>query len=369
VTKEWGKVSSLDDREKQVYQNLGTYEKKLHAMQALNSYHNQPETFLALLELHKKRQVSLEQLLSLERPKTGTGSLIANDTRLGTTLEQLFLLWEADEGRYGLARKSDKTKKDFMRTYDEHFQDIKKIYVKDLTIQDMQRPVDRSDKSINNLRFYKILLNSLFEYAISQQLIPKEANLTSYIDLSNVSSGTKMKREAFSLQEIETLWGSLDKDEYVSVVLMLIYSGLRINELLKLKKENVYLEDRYMITGSKTDAGRDRRVPIAEKVVRFYEYWMRRSNNEYLISVRLHRKNKPVGDVTFRNEYWKPLMAMLGMDHTPHDTRHTTAKLLATAEVDRRWVNQILGHAGSDLAESTYTNLEVKPLLTAINKI
>lgn len=56
-----------------------------------------------------------------------------------------------------------------------------------------------------------------------------------------------------------------DTNIYDTVVLMLIYSGCRISELLDLKKENVYLKGRcFKIVEAKTAAG-IRTVPIAEK--------------------------------------------------------------------------------------------------------
>ncbi len=53
---------------------------------------------------------------------------------------------------------------------------------------------------------------------------------------------------------------------------MLIYSGCRISELLDLKKEHVNLEEHYFnIVQAKTAAG-IRVVPIADKVLLFFEY-------------------------------------------------------------------------------------------------
>ena len=52
-------------------------------------------------------------------------------------------------------------------------------------------------------------------------------------------------REPFSKTEVAKLWDVKDSNIYYTVILMLIYTGCRIGELLDLKKENVNLEERY----------------------------------------------------------------------------------------------------------------------------
>ena len=55
-------------------------------------------------------------------------------------------------------------------------------------------------------------------------------------------------------------------DKYYQIVLMLIYTGVRISEMLDLKKENVHLKEQYFdVLASKTENG-IRIVPIADKV-------------------------------------------------------------------------------------------------------
>ncbi len=65
------------------------------------------------------------------------------------------------------------------------------------------------------------------------------------------------------------MWDNAYSVKHVPIVLVLIYTGLRIGELLDLKKEDVYLEKRYFdIKEAKTKSG-IRSVPIAEKSSRF----------------------------------------------------------------------------------------------------
>ena len=150
------------------------------------------------------------------------------------------------------------------------------------------------------------------------------------------------------------------------MILMLIYSGCRISELLDLKKENVNIKDRWFdITASKTDAG-IRKVPISDKVLPFFEYWYNLNDCEYLISTP---DGKHLEYRNYYDSYWKTLIDQMDMEHRPHDTRHTCISLLAEAGVDDRLVKKIVGHKGQGVTQQVYTHFEIEALLEAINKI
>jgi integrase len=187
------------------------------------------------------------------------------------------------------------------------------------------------------------------------------------VDISKAGNPNAMDRKPFTQKDIKLLWGSKDANIYMTVILMLIYTGLRIGELLDLKKEDVHLDERWFyVRESKTDSG-IREVPIAEKIVPFFEYWMNRKC-EYLVCT------PDDNQLTYRNyydSYWQPLLDELNLgSHRPHDTRHTCVSLLTTQGVDERIIKKIVGHSGAmTLTERVYTHLDVKVLLEAINKI
>ena len=62
-------------------------------------------------------------------------------------------------------------------------------------------------------------------------------------------------------------------------------------------------------------------------------------------------------------------MKMMGMNYTAHNARKTCVSLLTTARVDSRWIKKIVGHSSQDLTEDVYTDIELEPLLEAINLI
>ena len=147
---------------------------------------------------------------------------------------------------------------------------------------------------------------------------------------------------------------------------MLIYSGCRISELLDLKKENINMKERcFDIVAAKTEAG-IRKVPIADKTLPFFEYWYHKNDCEYLISTP---DGKHFEYRNYYDSYWKPVIDQMGMEHKPHDTRHTCISLLTSANVNDKVIKKIVGHKGQGVTEIVYTHFEIEQLLNAINKI
>ena len=118
----------------------------------------------------------------------------------------------------------------------------------------------------------KILISKLYKYAMKYNYVTKD--YSQYIDISQYKdkNPNKYGRKKFTKEEVSTLWEHTD-NLIPQIVIMLIYSGVRINELLNLKKADVHLEERYFdVIESKTKSG-IRKVPIAEKVYPFYKSW------------------------------------------------------------------------------------------------
>ena len=144
-------------------------------------------------------------------------------------------------------------------------------------------------------------------------------------------------------------------DKYYQIVLMLIYNGVRISELLDLKKENVHLDKQYFdVIDIKTESG-IRKVPIADKVLDFYKGWFNDGiDSEYL----LHTDDgKHFLYRNYYDSYFKPLMKNLDIE-------------LADAHVDQTAIKKIVGHAGAmTLTEKIYTHMDIEELVKAINLI
>ena len=244
---------------------------------------------------------------------------------------------------------------------------IRNMRMVDIRLDHLQEVVDTSGKNSPTLKKLKILLKGLFDYAVIHDVITKDRNTVSYLDITKAGNPDARSRSPFTRQQIARLWDVYESNEYYTVILMLIYSGLRIGELLDLEKKDVHLDERwFFVKESKTDAG-VRSVPIAKKTLPFFQYWMEKNNCPYLLSTP---DGKHLAYHNYTASYWMPLLSQIGMDsHRPHDTRHTCISLLTAAKVDERFIQKIVGHKGQNVTQQVYTHLEIGELLAEIDKI
>lgn len=246
----------------------------------------------------------------------------------------------------------------------EKIYDMKFVEIK---LDHLQKVVDESGKNTPTLKKLKIMFGLMWDYAVMHEIVSQDKrDMVRYVDISKAGNPNAYNRKPFTKKQVDIVWKSKDSNIYMTVVLMLIYTGVRIGELLDLEKKDVHLDERWFyVKESKTEAG-IREVPIAEKMVPYFEYWLSRPC-EYLICTP---EDKHFEYRNYYDSYWKPMMQSLGMEnHRPHDTRHTCISLLTAAGVDDRIIKKIVGHKGQGVTETVYTHLELPIKLEAINKI
>ena len=229
-----------------------------------------------------------------------------------------------------------------------------------ITYQDIQTIADNvSTMGKSSVMKLKGLIYGTFDLARKHKYIPE--NFIDDVEF-NYSAKEDSIHSDFTDDEIAYLW-ELSDDQEVKALLIMIYTGLRCTEFMRIKNENIHLKDRYFIGGMKTDAGKDRTIPIHEAIVPFFEYFM--SDNEYFFL----NGGKKWSYSRFQIAFWNPLMKRLNMKHLPHDTRYTCASLLDRANANPNCIKDILGHAREGVTNQVYVKKNVNDLLTAINSI
>ena len=216
-------------------------------------------------------------------------------------------------------------------------------------------------KAESTVSMAKTVVSQMYEYAIRNEWADKNyANLCTW----EYEDPIEQMHIPFSREEIKTLWDNKDI-EYVDMILIMIYTGLRIQELLSLEISNIHLDDRYMIGGMKTTAGTDRTIPIHEAILplikRYYDL-----NNKYLF---MSTRGTSLPYTSFKKYRWKPVMKRFSMNHTPHDTRHTFATLADRYKLDNLKLKLIIGHSVEDFTKDVYTHVEISELVEEVNKI
>lgn len=210
------------------------------------------------------------------------------------------------------------------------------VRMADIRLTDLQAIVDPVSKPVGLI--IKSLAAHLFKYAVRYEIIPADRySIVSFVKVSQ-DRGKVVKRSVFTAEEIQAVTDPLVK--------ILLYTGLRVGELLGLKKSDVHLEGRWLqVRQSKTTAG-VRVVPICEKIVECFRF----------IPADIHYDR--FNAVMFKQT-----------GHHPHDTRHTFISRMADLGIDERITKAIVGHAGSGITETVYTHLDLQLLLDAVNKL
>ena len=250
----------------------------------------------------------------------------------------------------------------YRNAYNRYCSSLYRIMMKDIRLFHLQTVIDNCGMPHPTKRVIKNLFNVLFKFAMKNDIVEKD--YATYVDVGRKE--VRKNRKPFTSNEIKTLWDSAHKLDFVDTVLILIYTGLRIGELLDIKIENVHLEERYMRGGLKTKAGKDRVIPINKKVKPFIrKYYEKNKNSEYLITEAV---GKRMAYYIYRRE-WDNIMEKLGMEQTPHDTRHTFASLMDTAGANKLCIKRIMGHTSQDITDEVYTHKEIGELIAEIDLV
>ena len=255
---------------------------------------------------------------------------------------------------------------------------IYNVKMTDLKLSALQRIVDTSGKNPPTLKKLKILLNQMFDYAVANNIISKDQHMVEYIEIDPVEKSTKHYR--FSNDEVDTIWRWSEGNEYVQLILMLVYSGVRPGELFALKRSDVDLEAMFFTVQKGKNENAIRKVPIHERTLPFFKHWYDKGT-EYLITNRSGNGFRfDTNHASYVDVYWTPILTDMGIlkyknekgdesDHLPDDTRHTFTTMWKEKKLDESMRRKIQGHSGKGIGEIVYTHFELKLLREELNKL
>ncbi|MBN2086714.1 tyrosine-type recombinase/integrase [Candidatus Peregrinibacteria bacterium] len=153
-----------------------------------------------------------------------------------------------------------------------------------------------------------------------------------------------------------------------AMLAVLVYTGLRLSEMLNLKLSEVDLENRTIhVNGGK--GGKDRIVPISAKLLEYLNGYLKNRSRLKKDSIHLFNSLKTNGPVT--NNGIKLVVQRVrkgtGINFSPHKLRHTFATLMLEGGCDLFSLQKMLGH--SDIKTTTiYLSTSVGMLQEQIGK-
>ena len=248
----------------------------------------------------------------------------------------------------------------------------------DIKLTHLQGVVDSSSKNYPALKKLKILFNQLFDYAVMNEIITKDRHIVEYLNIGKEEKSTKHYR--FTDTEIEALWKWANGNEYVQVILMLIYSGVRPGELFNTKRASVDLESRYFTIEKGKNVNASRKVPIHDRTLPFFEHWMSKGNEYLITNLSGGRFQFDTNHSSYTDPFWTPVLTDIGIlqytnakgeiaEHLPDDTRHTFTTMWKEKKLDEAMRRKIQGHSGKGIGEIVYTHFELEKLREELNKL
>lgn len=297
---------------KQQYQYIGYFEDRSDALVALANYNADPyrleDADITFAEMYEKWKESREDELSKENSYAYDGAF-----------------------------------KNSAMLHDYRFVELRSEHLK--------KCMKACDKSHATKSKMKQLWNQMYNYALENDM-----KVTNYSQFVKVKSEAPKNKNIFSAAERDALWQ--EDTELSDIAIILLYTGMRIGELLEIELENIHLEERYMIGGLKTEAGIDRVIPIHERIVPLIQKYMQ-DRVQYLFEFR----NEPLKYQTVLIRWRK----RFGKDHKMHDTRKTFISWMHEKDVPIETIRVIVGHAGQGVTEQRYLATSIDKLVKTVN--
>lgn len=238
-------------------------------------------------------------------------------------------------------------------------------YMSEHTLRDPKTGEEKELKPLSRSYLTKIksLLTQLYSYAMENNIVDR--NYASLVKLPRAAE--RSQKRGFTDLEFQTLeknWASVSGGD---AVYALCYLGFRVSEFCQLTHFSYDPKAKTLTGGLKTDAGRDRIVPVHPKIQAIIESWYQRGCD----TLYADPAGKPYDKDKFNRRVWRPALDALGLPNnlTPHSARHTCATMLSKAGARPEDIQKILGHEDYAMTANVYINQDINALTEAIQKM
>ena len=256
---------------------------------------------------------------------------------------------------------------------DRAIQDIKQL--------DINRLIDElldAGRSKSTIGKCKSMLVQIFALAEDNDLITKNPAARAKTVRADKTRSTD--RDAFSPEEIQLIKQFAPDDLMGNSIIALIGSGLRVQELLALTRDDI-AEDGSMITVSKAvkmayrepklgppkSRKSNRRIPVAKEYQPYVKYLHDHGGEKFIWTS--DRENGLYTVEEFRNHYNRVLKAIPGVRyHSPHCCRHTYITALQAKQVPMDIIGVLAGHEDTTTTLG-YTHITIDTLRKIIDSL
>ncbi len=296
------------------------------------------------------------------------------DLSQSITMNDLYEKWSKEH--FERNKSSSSTVESYTSSW-KYCTSIYNIEVRNIRIRHLRNCIENASVQKNGFerkatpgikKLIKVLFNLMFDYAVEYEITDK--NYAREFSIKESKEPVK-SHMAFTDNEMSIMWENVNRVPYTDVILIQCYSGWRPQEMYLLELKNTDIEKGFFQGGIKTKAGKNRIVPIHQKIMplvkKRYEE-AERLGSKYLI-------NKTEDGTNFTYHQYKKMftnvITTLNLDerHLPHDCRKQFVTMAKKYNVDEYAIKYIVGHTITDITEKTYTQRNVDWLKSEMEKI
>lgn len=279
-------------------------------------------------------------------------------TSRGLTFSEV---WEYAKPSLKLEHKAEGTQINWRIAF-ERCESIHDMPIADIKTAHLQQVIDNySHLSARVLSAVKGVMTAVYAYAIQNDIVTRD--YSKYVKIN--STAKKKTKKALKKEDVQLLWinkdwqyrsprQSLYEGFYIAhLLLFLVYTGMRIDEILSMQCYQVNFKDNYFdCRGTKTDAA-ERLVPIHPAIREIVEQHMGQPD-DYLFT---DKNGQPIKYSNFNNTAYAAFKRALDFNYTFHECRHTFATY-SLINLDQQARAFILGHVDG-VTDEVYTHPEL----------
>ena len=227
-------------------------------------------------------------------------------------------------------------------------------------------------KSINSSLDKNIILKFLAELKVKKKLDSNSLRLyvraissfLKFLDNENLAKQIKAPKvdkrlpKFITYDELNRLLENADNYRDKLIIKFLFYTGVRVSELVKIKKSDIIFEEGFVKVYGK--GGKERIVPIPKELLNELKDYINKINTENIFPLSSRQVERII----------KNIAKKAGIDKkvTPHVLRHSLATTLLSKGVDIRYIQEILGHSSLNITQ-IYTHVVPNQLKEIYQKI
>lgn len=291
-----------------------------------------------------------------------------------TTMQEIYDKWYSQQE--GKVDKSTLARYRTSWAYSElvHSKLVREVRITDLRNCISYGTIVRNGKEVhpenNVIDSMKTLYNLLFDYAVANDVV--ERNIARQFTVTSGYVRTP-KHMPYSEEEMQLLWDNINNYPCIDMILIQCYSGWRPRELCNLLLSDVNFDAGTMTGGLKTNAGKNRIVPIHSRILGLLQARYQQSvelGSPYLFSDFAKGKVRQIRYQRFWDYYHAAIVGLnLNPEHKPHDGRKHFITMAKKYDMDEYALKHLVGHYISDLTERVYTERSIDWLKSEIEKI